>query len=78
MRWPETGYEARSGNIVTIDEVWTSPAGRGARARYTKVVRYTARAGESVPIELNGDEHGQVAVADLVGKREEGRQKTEE
>ncbi len=47
-------------------EVWTGPAGRGRSARYTDVIRYTARAGESVPIELDGSEHGRVAVVDLV------------
>jgi hypothetical protein len=46
--------------------VWTGPTGRGGVARYTDLVRYSARAGESVPIELDGSEHGQVAVIDLV------------
>src|SRR5262249_3273933 len=50
----------------TLVEVWTRPTGRGRAARYTEVVRYTARAGESVPIELDGSERGQVAVADLI------------
>jgi hypothetical protein len=35
----------------------------------TDVVRYTARAGESVPIELDGTEHGQVAVVDLIARQ---------
>ena len=35
-------------------------------ARYTDVVRYNARAGESVPIELGGSVHGQVSVLDFV------------
>jgi Uma2 family endonuclease len=50
----------------TLIEVWTGPTGRGRSARYTDVIRYTARAGESVPIELDGSEHGQVAMSDLV------------
>jgi Putative restriction endonuclease len=52
----------------TVVEVWTGPTGRGRSARYAEVIRYTARAGESVPIELDGSEHGQVAVADLVAR----------
>ena len=52
----------------TLVEVWTGPTGRGRAARYTEVVRYTARAGESVPIELDGSEHGRVAVADLIAR----------
>ncbi len=50
----------------TLIEVWTGPTGQGKLARYTDVVRYSARAGESVPIEVGGSERGQVAVADLV------------
>ena len=53
----------------TLIEVWTGPTGRGRSARYTDVVRYSARAGESVPIELDGSEHGQVAVVDLVARQ---------
>ena len=53
----------------TLIEVWTGPTGRGRVAHYTDVVRYTARAGESVPIELDGSEHGQVAVVDLVARQ---------
>jgi hypothetical protein len=49
-------------------EVWTGPTGRGRAARYTDVVRYNARAGESVPIEIDGTEHGRVAVADLIAR----------
>jgi Uma2 family endonuclease len=52
----------------TLVEVWTGPTGRGRAARYTEVVRYTARAGESVPVELDGSERGQVAVADLIAR----------
>ena len=52
----------------TFVEVWTSPTGRGRAARYTEVIRYTARAGESVPIELDGTQHGQIAVADLIAR----------
>jgi Uma2 family endonuclease len=52
----------------TVIEVWTGPTGRGGAARYTDVVRYSARAGESVPIELDGA-HGQVAVGDLVARK---------
>jgi Uma2 family endonuclease len=47
-------------------EVWTGPTGRARAARYTVVVRYSARAGESVPIELDGSELGQLTVANLV------------
>jgi Uma2 family endonuclease len=50
----------------TLIEVWTGPTGRGRTARYTDVVRYSVRAGESVPIELDTVEHGQLAVVDLV------------
>jgi Uma2 family endonuclease len=53
----------------TLIEVWTGPTGRGRTARYTEVVRYSARAGESVPIELDGREHGQVAVVDLIARQ---------
>jgi Uma2 family endonuclease len=52
----------------TLVEVWTGPTGRGRAARYAEVVRYTARAGESVPIELDGVERGQVAVAELIAR----------
>ncbi len=62
----------------TLIEVWTEPAGHGGGARYMEVVRYTARAGESVPIELDGSEYGQVAVVDLVGKTEDRGPRTEE
>ncbi len=50
-------------------EVWTGPTGRGKMARYTDVVRYNARAGESVPIELGGSVYGQISVLDLVPKQ---------
>ena len=53
----------------TLIEVWTGPTGRGKVARYTDVVRDFARAGESVPIELDGSEHGQVAVDELVARQ---------
>ena len=53
----------------TLIEVWTGPTGRGRVAHYTDVVRYSARAGESVPIELDGSEHGQVAVVNLVARQ---------
>jgi hypothetical protein len=49
-------------------EVWTGPTGRGKAARYTDVVRYSARAGESVPIEVDGREQDQIAVVDLVAR----------
>jgi hypothetical protein len=62
----------------TLVEVWTNPAGRGIGARYTEVVRFTARAGESVPIELDGAELGLVAVIDLIGKTRDNGQTTEE
>jgi Putative restriction endonuclease len=53
----------------TLVEVWTGPTGSGNSARYTDVVRYTAAAGESVPIELDGTEYGHVSVLDLVAPR---------
>jgi Uma2 family endonuclease len=52
----------------TLIEVWTGPSGRGKVARYTDVVRYSAKAGESVPIEVDGIAHGQVAAAELVAR----------
>jgi hypothetical protein len=54
----------------TIIEVWTGPTGRGKGARYMDVVRYSARAGESVPIELDGSEHGQIAAVDLIPRQD--------
>ena len=53
----------------TLIEVWTGPTGHGRVARYMEVVRYSARAGESVPIELDGSDHGQVAVVELVARQ---------
>jgi hypothetical protein len=53
----------------TLTEVWTGPAGRGKAARYTDVIRYSAQASESVPIELDGPEHGRIAVVDLVAPK---------
>jgi hypothetical protein len=53
----------------TVVDVWTGPTGRGRMARFTEVVRYSATAGESVPIELDGHEYGQVAVGDLIARR---------
>ena len=50
----------------TVVEVWTNPAGKGKAARYVDVVRYTARAGESFPVELDGQVLGQIAVTDLI------------
>lgn len=55
--------------LDTLIEVWTGPTGRGPVARYTDVVRYSARAGESVPIEIDGNERGQIAVAELVARQ---------
>lgn len=52
----------------TLVEVWTGPTGRGRTARYTDVIRYAARAGESVPVELDGGEHGRIAVSDLIAR----------
>jgi hypothetical protein len=52
--------------VDTVAEVWTSPSGKGNSARYSDVVKYTARAGESFPVELDGQAFGQVAVADLI------------
>ena len=52
----------------TVVEVWTNPAGRGKAARYMDVVVYSARAGESVPIELDGNRYGQITVSDLVAR----------
>jgi Uma2 family endonuclease len=53
----------------TVVDVWTGPTGRGRTARFTEVVRYRALAGESVAIEIDGQEYGQVAVADVVARR---------
>ena len=53
----------------TLIEVWTGPTGRGTSARYADVVRYNARSGESVPIQLDGSEYGNIAVADLIARR---------
>jgi hypothetical protein len=50
----------------TTAEVWTGPVGRGRAARYVDVVEYAARAGESVPIVLDGQEFGRVPLADLI------------
>jgi hypothetical protein len=50
----------------TAVEVWTSPSGKGKATRYADVVKYTARAGEAFPVELDGQTFGQVAVADLI------------
>ncbi len=50
-------------------EVWTGPAGRGRSARYTDVIRYSAQAGESAPIEIDSSGYGQVAVVDLVARQ---------
>jgi hypothetical protein len=52
----------------TVIEVWTGPTGKGKTARYTDVVRYSARSGESVPIESDGTEYGLVAVVNLVAR----------
>jgi Uma2 family endonuclease len=52
----------------TVVEVYREPTGRGRAARYAEVVRYTARAGESVPIEIDGVERGQIAVAGLIAR----------
>jgi hypothetical protein len=54
---------------VTLVEVGTGPTGRGRAARYADVVRYSARAGVSVPFELDGSGRGQVAVVDLVTRQ---------
>jgi Uma2 family endonuclease len=51
----------------TLVEVWSRPTGRGKAARYIDVVRYSARAGESVPIEIDGNGYGQIAVSELIG-----------
>jgi Uma2 family endonuclease len=53
----------------TLIEVWTGPTGRGKAARYTDVIRYSAQSCESVPIELDGHEHGRIAVVDLVAPK---------
>jgi hypothetical protein len=50
----------------TVVEVWTSPTGKGRSARYADVVRYTALASESFPVDLDGQTLGQIAVADLI------------
>jgi hypothetical protein len=46
--------------------VYASPTGHGALARYRERVRYRAAAGESVPIELDGQAMGQVGLTDLL------------
>jgi Uma2 family endonuclease len=53
----------------TLVEVWTGPSGHGKTARYADVVRYSARAVESVPIEVDRTVRGQVAVVDLVARK---------
>ncbi|MGC8643898.1 MAG: Uma2 family endonuclease [Isosphaeraceae bacterium] len=50
----------------TVVEVWTNPTGRGKAARYNDVVVYSARAGESVPIDIDGSHFGQFAVSELL------------
>lgn len=50
----------------TVIEVWTELVGRGRSARYAEVIRYAARASESVPVVIDGVEIGKVAVADLI------------
>ena len=59
----------------TFIEVWTGPAGRGVRARYADVIRYSARAGESVPVEIEGITLGQIAVTDLVAPQADAPEK---
>jgi Putative restriction endonuclease len=49
----------------TVVEVWTNPSGRGKGARYLDVVTYSAQASESVPIVIDGNPYGQIAVSDL-------------
>jgi hypothetical protein len=60
----------------TIVEVWTGPTGRDLSARSTDVVRYSARAGESVPIERDGSEFGPISVVDLIARQAEGVRKS--
>lgn len=55
--------------LDTQVEVRTGPTGRGRMVRYTDVVRYNARANESVPIEFGGSVHGQISVLDLVAQQ---------
>jgi hypothetical protein len=52
----------------TVIEVWTNPTGRGKAAGYSDVVSYSARAGESSPIELDGRRYGQIAVNELIAQ----------
>lgn len=52
----------------TVVEVWTNPTGRGKAARYQDVVIYSARASESVPIEIDGSRYGQIAVSELIAR----------
>src|SRR5205823_6441067 len=54
--------------VDTVVEVWTAPTGRGRSARFSEVIRYSLQAGETVPIALDGRDHGQIAVADLVAR----------
>ena len=62
-------FTVRLNGPDTIVEVRTGLSVRGIAARYTDVVRYSARADESVPIELDGNELGHVAVADLIARQ---------
>jgi hypothetical protein len=50
-------------------EVWTAPTGSRRLARYLDVFCSTVRAGESVPIELDGKAHAEIAVADLAARQ---------
>jgi hypothetical protein len=52
----------------TMAEVWTAPAGKGRLARYSEVVRYRSDADESIPVELDGQLLGEVAVGDLLAR----------
>jgi hypothetical protein len=53
----------------TIVELWTGPTGRGRAGRFADVIPYTPPAHQSVPVEIDGQEYGRIAVADLVARQ---------
>ena len=68
----DTEQERKAGQQAQSVEKHEALLNDGAIApdlEFGVVVRYTAQAGESVPIELDGTERGQVAVVDLVPRQ---------
>jgi hypothetical protein len=55
--------------IAVVVEVCTGPTGRGRAARYADAVRCSARAGESVTIEIDGTAYGHIPVNDLIARQ---------